>query len=60
MKKYKFLVTQTDTYTKIVEVEATSMIAAKTQLEEDLEAVPLDMMKNTLDSTNVDVKLLKS
>jgi hypothetical protein len=59
MKKYKFLVTQTDTYKKVFEVEGTSMIAAKTKLEEDLETLPLDMINNTLDKTIVTVKTLK-
>jgi hypothetical protein len=60
MKKYKFLVVQTDTYMKQFEVEGTSMIAAKTKLEEDLEVQPLDMMKNTLEETIVTIKTLKS
>lgn len=57
---FKLYATQTDTYKKLIEVEADTLGLAKQKAEAELEETPLDQHGNTFASTELDIVHLES
>ena len=54
--KYKFRVTQTDTYIKEFNEEADNINKAYNYVLQRIEQVPIDMVPNTFDNTDINVE----
>lgn len=52
---FKLYATQTDTYKKLIEVEADTLELAKEKAQSELEETPLDQHGNTFASTELDI-----
>jgi hypothetical protein len=52
---FKLYATQTDTYKKLIVVEAENLEIAKEKVEAELEETPLDQYGNTFDSTDLNI-----
>jgi hypothetical protein len=57
MKKFTFKVTVTDVYQKQLTFEAENLNDAIRQLDEDLDACPIETQSNTLESSSTDKEL---
>lgn len=55
MKTFKLKITQTENYSKIVDIEAPTLEEAIKQIEASLDEIGLSEMKNTYDGTETEI-----